>query len=126
MGTNTGIVFVLMVMFLPTGLTGLFAMHLIPIQLGIGMLIKPYAKIFVPGLAFVIGAIALIELINHARHHGEEQFMTLFWIEFDTTTVLPWTLFLIMVVVGFYVSRVFAKEVAEAWGEATFVEGERR
>ena len=90
------------------------------------MLIKPYAKIFVPGLAFVVGAIALIELINHVRHHGEEQFMTLFWIEFDTTSILPWALFLIMVAVGFYVSRAFAKEVAEAWGEATFVEGERR
>lgn len=123
----TGIVFVLMVMFLPTGLTGLFAMHLIPLQLGrLGMLIKPYAKIFVPGLAFVVGAIALIELINHVRHHAEEQFMTLFWIEFDTTSFLPWALFLIMVAVGFYVSRAFAKEVAEAWGEATFVEGERR
>ena len=123
----TGIVFVLMVMFLPTGLTGLFAMHLIPIQLGrIGMLIKPYAKIFIPGLAFVVGAIALIELINHVRHHGEEQFMTLFWIEFDTTSFMPWALFLIMVGVGFSVSRVFAREVADAWGEATFVEGERR
>ena len=123
----TGIVFVLMVMFVPTGLTGLFAMHLIPIQLGrFGMLIKPYAKIFVPGLAFIVGAIALIELINHIRHHGEEQFMTLFWIEFDTTSFMPWVLFLLMTVVGFYISRIFAREVAEAWGEATFVEGERR
>ena len=82
----TGIVFILMVMFLPTGLTGLFAMHLIPLQLGrFGILIKPYSKIFIPGLVFLLGTIALIELINHVRHHGEEQFMTLFWIEFDTS-----------------------------------------
>ena len=58
-----------------------------------GMLIKPYSKIFIPGLAFVIGTIALIELINHVRHHGEEQFMTLFWVEFDTTSFMPWVLF---------------------------------
>ena len=123
----TGLVFILMVMFLPAGLTGLFAMHMIPIQLGrVGMLIKPYSKIFLPGLAFVIGIIALIELINHVRHHGEEQFMTLFWVEFDTTSFVPWVLFVLMTVVGFYISRIFAKEVAEAWGEATFVEGERR
>ncbi|MFL2793578.1 MAG: branched-chain amino acid ABC transporter permease [Paracoccaceae bacterium] len=122
----TGLVFILMVMFLPAGLTGLFAMHMIPIQLGrFGMLIKPYSKIFLPGLAFVTGAIALIELINHVRHHGEEQFMTLFWVEFDTTSFLPWALFALMTFVGFYISRIFAKEVAEAWGEATFVEGER-
>ena len=123
----TGLVFILMVMFLPAGLTGLFAMHLIPIQLGrFGMLIKPYSKIFLPGLAFVVGIIALIELINHVRHHGEEQFMTLFWVEFDTTSFVPWVMFVVMTVVGFYISRIFAKEVAEAWGEATFVEGERR
>ena len=123
----TGIVFILMVMFLPTGLTGLFAMHLIPIQLGrLGMLIKPYSKIFLPGLGFVIGSVALIELINHVRHHGEEQFMTLFWIEFDTTSFVPWVLFVVLTVVGFYVSRILSKEVAEAWGDATFVEGERR
>ena len=123
----TGIVFILMVMFLPTGLTGLFAMHIIPIQLGrFGMLIRPYSKIFVPGLAFVVGAIALIELVNHVRHHGEEQFMTLFWIEFDTTSFVPWGLFILLTVFGFFLARIFAKEVAEAWGEATFVEGERR
>ena len=123
----TGLVFILMVMFLPAGLTGLFAMHMIPIQLGrAGMLIKPYSKIFLPGLAFVIGIVALIELINHVRHHGEEQFMTLFWVEFDTTSFVPWVLFALMTIVGFYISRIFAKEVAEAWGEATFVEGERR
>ena len=123
----TGLVFILMVMFLPAGLTGLFAMHMIPIQLGrVGMLIKPYSKIFFPGLAFVIGIIALIELINHVRHHGEEQFMTLFWVEFDTTSFVPWVLFALMTIVGFYISRIFAKEVTEAWGEATFVEGERR
>ena len=123
----TGIVFILTVMFLPAGITGLFAMHLIPIQLGrFGMLIKPYSKIFPPGLVFVMGLIALIELTNHVRHHGEEQFMTLFWVEFDTSSFVPWTLFVLMTVVGFYISRIFAKEVAEAWGDATFVEGERR
>jgi hypothetical protein len=102
-------------------------MHVIPIQLGrFGMLIKPYSKIFLPGLTFVVGAIALIELINHVRHHAEEQFMTLFWVEFDTTSFVPWVTLLLMTGVGFYTSKIFAKEVAEAWGDANFVEGERR
>ena len=123
----TGIVFILIVMFLPAGLTGLFAMHMVPLQLGrLGMLVGPYGKIFLPGLVFLVGTVALIELINHARHHGEEQFMTLFWVEFDTTSFVPWVLFALMTVGGFYISRIFAKEVAEAWGEATFIEGERR
>ena len=45
------------------------------------------------------------------RHHGEEQFMTLFWVEFDTTSFVPWVLFALMTVVGSMVSRIFAKEV---------------
>ena len=123
----TGLVFILMVMFVPSGLTGLFAMHFVPWQLGrLGMLAKPYAKIFLPGLAFVVGSIALIELVNHVRHHGQEQFMTLFWVEFDTTSLIPWAFLLVITSVGFYFSRIFAREVVEAWGEATFVEGERR
>ena len=52
--------------------------------------------------------------------------MTLFWIEFDTRAFLPWILFSLMTIVGFYLSRIFAREVAEAWGEATYIEGERR
>ena len=123
----TGVVFILMVMFLPAGLTGLFAMHMIPWQLGrMGMLIKPYMKIFIPGLMLVVGAICLTELINHVRHHGDEERMTLFWIEFNTKSLVPWILFIILTAVGFLFARVFGKEVKEAWSNATFIEGERR
>ena len=123
----TGVVFILMVMFMPAGLTGLFAMHIIPWQLGrIGMLIKPYSKIFIPGLIFIIGAVCLTELINHVRHHGDEEFMTLFWVEFNTRSIVPWGVFIVLTAVGFWFSRAFAGEVKEAWGNATFVEGVRR
>jgi branched-chain amino acid transport system permease protein len=123
----TGIVFILTVMFLPAGITGLFAMHLIPWHLGrLNLLIKPYAKLFIPALIFFVCSISLIELINHVRHHSQEQFMNLFWVEIDTTSYLPWILLAVFTVVGFYSSRIFAREVVEAWGEATFVEGERR
>ena len=123
----TGIVFILTVMFLPAGITGFFAMHLVPWHLGrLGMLLKPYSKIFLPGLMFVIGAVGLTELINHARHHGDEVFMTLFWVEFNTKSAVPYTVFVLLTAVGFWFSRLFAGEVKEAWGNATFVEGQGR
>ncbi len=123
----TGIVFILTVMFLPAGITGFFAMHLVPWHLGrVGMLLKPYAKIFLPGLMFVIGAVGLTELINHARHHGDEVLMTLFWVEFNTKSAVPYTVFVLLTAVGFWFSRLFAVEVKEAWGNATFVEGQGR
>ena len=123
----TGIVFILTVMFLPAGLTGFFAMHLIPWHLGrFGMLLKPYAKIFLPALMFVIGAVGLTELVNHSRHHGDEVLMSLFWVEFNTKSAVPYIVLVLLTAVGFWFSRLFAREVKEAWGNATFVEGQGR
>ena len=123
----TGIVFILTVMFLPAGITGLFAMHLVPWHLGrFGMLLKPYAKIFLPALMFVIGAVGLTELVNHSRHHGDEVLMTLFWVEFNTKSAVPYIVLVLLTAVGFWFSRLFAREVKEAWGDATFVEGQGR
>lgn len=123
----TGIVFILTVMFLPAGITGFFAMHLVPWHLGrFGMLLKPYAKIFLPALMFVIGAVGLTELVNHSRHHGDEVLMTLFWVEFNTKSAVPYIVLVLLIAVGFWFSRLFAREVKEAWGDATFVEGQGR
>ena len=123
----TGVVFILTVMFLPAGLTGFFAMHLVPWHLGrFGMLLKPYAKIFLPALMFVIGAVGLTELVNHSRHHGDEVLMTLFWVEFNTKSAVPYIVLVLLTAVGFWLSRLFAREVKEAWGDATFVEGQGR
>ena len=123
----TGVVFILIVMFLPAGLTGLFAMHVVPWQLGrFNMLLRPYSKIAIPIVLFVIGAVCLTELINHVRHHSEEQMMTLFWVEFDTQATLPWVLIVAFLISGFTLSRVFMRELKEAWSNATFVEDGRR
>ena len=123
----TGVVFILTVMFLPAGITGFFAMHLVPWHLGrFGMLLKPYAKIFLPALMFVIGAVGLTELVNHSRHHGDEVLMTLFWVEFNTKSAVPYIVLVLLTAVGFWFSRLFAREVKEAWGDATFVDGQGR
>ena len=123
----TGVIFVLMVMYLPAGLTGLFAMHIVPFQLGrINMLIKPYLKIFLPVVALVIGLICLTELVNHVRHHSDEPSMTLFWITFETSSSIPWVFFVALIILGSLFSRIFGKEVYEAWGNANFVDDNRR
>ena len=47
----------------------LFAMHKVW-QLGrMNILVRPYSKIAIPIILFVIGAVCLTELINHVRHH---------------------------------------------------------
>ena len=52
--------------------------------------------------------------------------MTLFWVDFNTRSIVPWGVFIVLTAVGFWFSRAFAGEVKEAWGNATFVEGVRR
>ena len=100
----TGVVFILTVMFLPAGITGFFAMHLVPWHLGrFGLLLKPYAKIFLPALMFVIGAVGLTELVNHSRHHGDEVLMSLFWVEFNTKSQVVFCIF--MTTINFCISR---------------------
>ena len=90
------------------------------------MLLRPYSKIAIPIVLFVIGAVCLTELINHVRHHSEERMMTLFWVEFDTQATLPWVLIVAFLISGFTLSRVFMRELKEAWSNATFVEDGRR
>ena len=119
----TGVIFILTVMYAPSGFTGIITMHYVPWQLGkIHLLFKPYAKILVPALIFVAGLTSLIELTNHVRHHSQETSITLYWITFESNTIIPWIVLLAMTLGGFYVCRVFAKEVADAWGEANYAE----
>ena len=110
-------------MYAPSGFTGVITMHVVPWQLGkVHLLVKPYAKILIPALIFVIGLTSLIELTNHVRHHSQESSMTLYWITFESNTMTPWIVLLVMTLGGFYFCKVFAKEVIDAWGEATYVE----
>ena len=73
-----------------------------------------------------MGLSGLMELVNHIRHHGNELVKTLFWIEFEIYSFVPWTAFFVLLVAGLVGSRFFYEEVVEAWGEASFVEGQRK
>ena len=119
----TGIIFILTVMYAPSGFTGVVTMHFVPWQLGkINLLFKPYAKIMLPALVFIVGITSLIELTNHVRHHSQESSMTLYWVTFESNTIVPWIVLLAMTFGGFYACKFFAREVIDAWSDATYVE----
>ena len=110
-------------MYAPSGFTGVVTMHFVPWQLGkINILFKPYSKIIFPAIVFIIGVTSLIELTNHVRHHSQESSMTLYWVTFESNTIVPWIVLLAMTVGGFYACKLFAREVIDAWGDATYVE----
>jgi branched-chain amino acid transport system permease protein len=66
-----GILFLLTVMYAPSGLTGLVMMHGPACQAGrLDRLAVPYLKALFPLLAFVIGIIALLEMSHHQNASG--------------------------------------------------------
>ena len=122
-----GILFVLTVMFFPTGLTGLIAMHIRPWKLGkIGLLSGSYSKMALPALVFVGSGVALLEILFHARHAslGEEQ-ISLFGVTFNSHDWLPMIVVIGVGLLAFVFVRKLAPEVKEAWDAANYEEGRR-
>ncbi|MEP1208958.1 MAG: branched-chain amino acid ABC transporter permease [Rhizobiaceae bacterium] len=119
-----GILFVLTVMFFPFGLTGLIAMHFRPWNLGkFGLLVRPYAVMAVPALVFVSSAVAVMEILFHARHAsiGDEE-MNLFGLTINTHSQVPLLVACVAVVVSFLVIKRLAPGLKEAWDEANHQE----
>ena len=66
-----GILFVLTVMYLPAGLTGLMMMHGTALRSGrLGLLVRPYLIAAVPLAAFLSAAVVLLEMLHRANAGG--------------------------------------------------------
>lgn len=119
-----GVLFVLTVMFFPGGLAGLMAMHVPAAKLGkLGTLTVPYIKTLVPGAIGVLALAAIIEMSFHVRHGYEgDHEMSLYWVNWDTHSVLPWAVFGVLTVGGFFLAKKSAPEMKEAWDNANVLE----
>lgn len=123
-----GIIFVATVMFFPGGLAGLIMMHVPAFRLGnLGLLVVPYLRTLLPAAIGALGAAALIEMTFHVRHAatGDHE-MTLFWMTFDSHTVLPWLVATGVAAAGFYLARANAPGLIEAWNAANTRAGQTR
>ncbi|MEO1292632.1 MAG: hypothetical protein AAFV62_07360, partial [Pseudomonadota bacterium] len=79
-------------------------------------LMGPYVKVGVPGLLGLLGAVAFLEILFHARHSSVgDSVMSVFGITFDHHSILPWILSAAVAVIGFGVARHFAPEAKEAF-----------
>ncbi|NKB53841.1 MAG: branched-chain amino acid ABC transporter permease [Rhizobiaceae bacterium] len=121
-----GILFVLTVMFFPSGLTGLIAMHFRPWNLSkVGLLIRPYAKIAGPALVLLFSAIAIMEILFHARHSsiGSEE-MNLFGMTINSHSPVPLIIAVGLLLISFFVVRKLAPGLLDAWQDANHQERE--
>jgi len=118
-----GTLFLLTVMFFPYGLTGLIAMHIRPYKLGkISMLYQSYLRMSVPAIVCILSLFSLLEITFHARHAaiGEEQ-MRLFWISFNSHSILPWLVVIALALGSGWMVKSLAPDIKEAWDEANYV-----
>ena len=122
-----GALFLLCVMYFPTGLAGLLAMHHRAYSLGkLKVLVVPYLKMFVLGGVTLLGIAAVLEIGYHARSAAEgEEMMTLYWMHFNSHGVLPWVLSVGVAVGGSWLCHLLARQVKAAWEVANQIESEQ-
>ena len=99
-----GMLFVLTVMYAPSGLTGLVMMHGPAWQAGrLHRLSWPYAKALLPLLALFAGGIALLEMIHHVNSSGTAAAV---WVVFGREIGLgspwPWLIAAASFLLGIY------------------------
>ncbi len=115
-----GLLFVLTVMFVPSGLTGLIMMHGPSYRMGrIGLLAKPYALAGVP-LAFALaGGAALLEMLHHFNNAPIGDTISHFLgMEIDTHSPIAWGVAIIVTGIGAYGAVKLTPMVREAWESA--------
>jgi branched-chain amino acid transport system permease protein len=89
-----GVMFIAMVIFAPTGLTGIINAHR-PIKRAerLGYLIMPYLRLVIPSLAVLLGFIGLVELMSFLTIGAAQgKRLVLFGNPVDVHATLPWVI----------------------------------
>ena len=103
-----GVLFIAMVTFAPTGLTGIFLEHAPIARAGLlRRLVLPYLRILVPGLIALFGFVGLVELLSFLTiGMAQGKHLALFGRAIDIRSPLPWLITLTCLVVGvFWLAR---------------------
>ena len=113
-----GLLFVLVVMFVPDGLTGLFAMHGRPMRnRRLGALAIPYTKVLPLVILFVLSLVAICEMVFHLREGFGT--MTLYWVDVDPHHWFPLTLAFVVGAAALFGIVRLMPSVREAWDVAS-------
>jgi len=112
-----GVLFVLTVMYVPQGLTGILAMHGPAFKMRrLSGLFVPYLRMGIPTFAMLAGISGFLEIIHHVRSAAVgETSMSLLGIEFNSHDVMPWVIVLTLAAIGGLISRTQLPQMREAW-----------
>lgn len=115
-----GVIFVLTVMYVPQGLTGILAMHGPAYKMKrLSGLVVPYIRMGVPTFMMLAGISGFLEIIHHVRSAATgETMMSLLGIEFDSHATMPWVIVCILGIIGGLLTKSQAPQLKEAWETA--------
>jgi branched-chain amino acid transport system permease protein len=116
-----GVLFISMVMFAPTGITGIIQAHGPIARTGrLSHLIVPYLRLVIPGLAVVVGVIGLVELASFLTIGAAQgKTLVLFGHTIDVNTAPPWIVAAICLVGGGVWLRLEGRAFHRVWDTLT-------
>jgi len=114
-----GAIFLLTILFAPTGIAGLILCHE-PIWKTdyrlLGKLALPYLSALITILIAACGIIGLIELISFVTDdYTVGTIISIYWIKVETTSILPWVAFSIIATIGIILCRISFPFVTRNW-----------
>jgi branched-chain amino acid transport system permease protein len=116
-----GLIFMVVVVFAPGGITGLLMMHRPLLKAGtLGKVVPSYLVVSVPTLAMIAGGILIIETVVHySVNPSDDSHIKAFGVPFDAASPLVWGIAVALLVGGLLVARRTWRRIGVAWEEAT-------
>jgi len=116
-----GAVFLLTILFAPTGIAGLILRHepvwKTDVRL-LGKMVLPYLGALITLLIAAGGIIALIEMINFAAdEYSVGKIISIYGIAVETTSFIPWLAFVIIALIGIGLCRLTFPFVTRNWDD---------
>jgi len=117
-----GLLFMGMILWAPNGLAGIIMLHEPVWKAGlIRKLLPAYGKAALPCVLLFLGLMVLIEINYHlSLSINPDKPMSVFGIQFDAHSPVPWTIAILLVIIGFVLFRRAAKLVNLSWQEVNY------
>jgi branched-chain amino acid transport system permease protein len=117
-----GLLFMGMVLWAPNGLAGIIMLHEPVWKAGLFRKLLPvYAKAALPTVVLFLGVMLLIEINYHlSLSIDPDKPMSVFGIQFDAHSPVPWVIAILLTVIGFVLFRRAGKLVNCSWQEVTY------
>ena len=115
-----GLMFVLVVMYAPSGFAGLLLMHRPLLASGTWRKVLPaYGLMLMPALLLALGVVMLIETSHHLLVKADEgPGMALFGVAYTANAITTWLLIVVLLVLGWLSLRRISPRVSEAFHAA--------